>query len=1065
MPEDKKDDDINIDFSSIKSFFKRKKEPEKALHDEKKPEVSAGTAHHHEEAAQKTGQEEASQKAGHRDHQAAPAESAVEEEFDWQKIKSGAKDLWSRRKQLFSQIEGAKDPGDADMQVDWRKLFTFAKKYQSLILVLIPFIFAIYLRTMAGGLPVADEWARSSVDNYIMNQVRSQVSQQYPNLPSQNRDIIVADEFEKARKSNPDQYQQQLRATADFFRSQLSMDNGQVYLNDIDTWFWMRHARNVVNNGHPGDEIKEGRSWDNKMLAPVGREIPPDRFHAYFIAYLYKIVKLFNKNFDIFAAAFYLPMIIAPLAVFPAFYIARRVSGNFGGLIAGLIVAVHPVIMSRTTVGFADTDAWNLTFPLYISWVFLEALESKERRYSIILAVVAGFLVGLYAFTWSGWWHIYYFLLLAGLGFLLYYLVIHRDELRANLVEAVKKPEIINVALVLGLFVLVSAISVITLTDYGTYIGGWTSPLGFTQFKSVGIWSSWPNVFTTVAEQNQTDIGGMIRQIGGRLLYVIALCGIMLSLWSRKNKRALEIGFFIAAALFYIVGIKYFSLDPKAFLFVLLFPIALKFIWAVHQKDSTIDVKYAALLILWLIATAYASTKGIRWVFLGVGPFSIAVGVALGNAYKSGVEFFSKGLHIKKIIASIVFIVVLLLLIGISPIPPFCKYGLCSSGRYIATHEAPFFNDAWYNPLIKIKAESAPDAIVNSWWDFGHWFKSVAERAVTFDGTTQNTPMAHFIGKMLLTDDEQLAVGTLRMVDCRSDFAVNFLEMKFNRTYKAVELLRRAMVVGREEAKKIYGEAGLSEKEVDEIIEMTHCSPPENYFITSDDMIGKSGVWAHFGIWDFRRATMYNFVYGASRQKGISFLMDEFNMSQKDAESMYAEIQGVDPNRDSNQWIAPWPSYSSGVDGCERQGNLLRCANNFKIDLEKNEAEVLTTEGVKYPKVLSIPSRSGVVVKEYKESYVSLNNGRPLGLVVIPGDKEGSSYSALFTDAELAGSMFTRLFYMDGHGLKCFEKFDDQRSAFGTRVIVWKVDWKCQQDRMAYDPKIVVPEAAGNQTS
>jgi hypothetical protein len=48
---------------------------------------------------------------------------------------------------------------------------------------------------------------------------------------------------------------------------------------------------------------------------------------------------------------------------------------------------------------------------------------------------------------------------------------------------------------------------------------------------------------------------------------------------------------------------------------------------------------------------------------------------------------------------------------------------------------------------------------------------------------------------------------------------------------------------------------------------------------------------------------------------------------------------------------------------------------------------------------------------------------------------------ALVTDALLAKSMFTQLFYLDGRYTDHFIKFDDRTSFTGTRVIVWKVSW------------------------
>ena len=36
-------------------------------------------------------------------------------------------------------------------------------------------------------------------------------------------------------------------------------------------------------------------------------------------------------------------------------------------------------------------------------------------------------------------------------------------------------------------------------------------------------------------------------------------------------------------------------------------------------------------------------------------------------------------------------------------------------------------NDAWYDTLSKIRNEAPQDIVITSWWDFGHWFKAVAD--------------------------------------------------------------------------------------------------------------------------------------------------------------------------------------------------------------------------------------------------------------------------------------------------------------------------------------------------
>jgi asparagine N-glycosylation enzyme membrane subunit Stt3 len=56
------------------------------------------------------------------------------------------------------------------------------------------------------------------------------------------------------------------------------------------------------------------------------------------------------------------------------------------------------------------------------------------------------------------------------------------------------------------------------------------------------------------------------------------------------------------------------------------------------------------------------------------------------------------------------------------------------------------------------------NTVITSWWDFGHLFTYEANRPVTFDGSSQNSPRAYWVGKALLTSNETLSVGILRML-------------------------------------------------------------------------------------------------------------------------------------------------------------------------------------------------------------------------------------------------------------------------------------------------------------
>jgi dolichyl-diphosphooligosaccharide--protein glycosyltransferase len=372
-------------------------------------------------------------------------------------------------------------------------------------------------------------------------------------------------------------------------------------------------------------------------------------------------------------------------------------------------------------------------------------------------------------------------------------------------------------------------------------------------------------------------------------------------------------------------------------------------------------------------------------------------------------------------------------------------------------NEIPSMTDAWYQSLSEIKQESEEDAVINSWWDFGHWFKAIGDRAVTFDGASQNTPMAHWIGKSLLTEDEKLSVGILRMLDCSSNDAFEYVhenvtEMDMD---ESIGLLYTIVRLDRDEAGDVLeDDYSLTTSKKDKILELTHCDAPENYYITSGDMVGKSGVWAHFGSWDFDRAQMWINVKGKSLAKGTQYLMDNFGYDEDDAESLYYDIQELDTGRSSNDWIAPWPSYMSAVAPCNPIGETLQCGNGLIINLTNMNGLVGTQQGIMSVERLGLINAKGnFEIMEFNET-----NTIPLGAVLLP---DGNSFSSILMHPDLVGSMFTRLFYLGGHELKHFEMFSDKQSVIGQRILVWKVDWEGQVENNVFvvqEPVIEEPE-------
>jgi len=271
------------------------------------------------------------------------------------------------------------------------------------------------------------------------------------------------------------------------------------------------------------------------------------------------------------------------------------------------------------------------------------------------------------------------------------------------------------------------------------------------------------------------------------------------------------------------------------------------------------------------------------------------------------------------------------------------------------------------------------------------------------------------------------------------------------------------MPESRENAKEILKEQ-FNEEDTEKVLELTHCEPPENFFITSEDMVGKSGVWAHFGSWDFDRALIYNTLkkkeFENNVENSVNFLQERFDFSDNEAENLYYEIQSITSSNQANSWIAPWPGYA-GSAGCSRiDSETLRCDVSgipLIVNLTAQDVYAEAQGGRVHPKFISFPTNEDVILKEYNESTITLQNGRQLGIALI---KNGENYQAIAMDSDLTGSMFTRMFYQEGIGLKYFKKFGEERSVFGGKIIVWKVDWEGKEKNIIEVPE--QPDHQGN---
>lgn len=859
-------------------------------------------------------------------------------------------------------------------------------KHKVWILLLIPILLAFYIRILPWGTPITETWARDTVNEMVRNQISAQVLAQYPNLGTAEINRIVDSEISKIPKAELDKMVSDVR---NHFNNQLRDDNGVVYLHGIDSYQHLRRARNVVSHGNMGD-LYEGNgavnglmtlddgsvvAWDGLRNAPFGKPATGNDVHVVGGAYAYKFLSFFT-DLSIMQVFYFIPAIIAALSVILMFLLGKRLGGSHLGFFAATALGAHNAYVIRSYGGFSDTDAYQILFGLLAAWLFLEAIESKNLKSRTIWSCLLGSAIGFFTFAWAGWWYVMLFCI----GTLGIYggvmLVLHQFKKRNFWVELPKLLTILGLLLLTSF--LVSTLLVGSPVRWVQFVSG---PFMFITLKDIATGTLFPNINVTIAELGHLSFEQIVGRFG--FLLWVGMGGIILSAFYKTKK-------------------------------------------------GNFDYKYSIFFSLWAIATFYATLNGNRFLMLFVPAWAFGLAVVIDFVIK-GLSSLSSKVYLKKSIATfILFSLGLLLLVP-----------MVTDSIRMTSSIVPIMNDAWYSSLDKINREAHPDAIINSWWDFGHWFTAIGQRRTTFDGAHQVPYGAFWVGHTLLTDNEDLAVGILRMLDCGADMGEDRLRIhlgyNINGHPEVIELMKKLVLQPTyDDAHSFLLRIGLTESEVSDVLQYTHCVPPDNYFITSGDMIAKASVWGHFGLWDFNRALMYNNISGRSRDEKIRLLINEFGLSSSVAMSYADEIIRLerDPSvrYPGDRWIAIYPGFvSSSSCNLVELDNLevYSCGNGPVIDPATWEVWLHDGRNRVVPQVFTYVDNGNYQVQRYDEG---------VDIEVIFYERDGRMRSYLSVGG-LATSLFSRLHFYNGVGLEHFELFSSKRAIDNSDILVWYVHW------------------------
>ncbi len=696
--------------------------------------------------------------------------------------------------------------------------------------------------------------------------------------------------------------------------------NGLPYFSEMDSYYNLRLTENYITTGHIGDEVVNNSEMDMHRYAPDGQSIDYELGIVYVTDFLYNLANQYG-DYTVYEIAFWTGAFISCLCVIPAYIFARRLTNDYGAIVATVIIGLAPNYFAHTFPGFFDTDMFYYIFSLFFILFFMETLRTKHWPLKIIFAVFSVISIGLFSICWTG--YIFYVAMMA--LFALIYLVLcyifkigntDVNNYSSRLSWFVHQKDLWSVVLIAVIGIVGLGLTKGFSGDSGIF-GQVVNLLNLQSSSSVV--GGFPNVLVSVAEMQIPNLvgsgmdaaflantNGVVNGIGGILVLFVGLFVLYIlvtRLWKLRsvkpksqidtNKKPHKSKRKSSAS----------RLDEK-----LKFKISFNELdeFGSHDeisKSKHITLMYTTLFIVWTVVSIIAVTQGSRFTTTLVLPFGFMAGIFVGYSveYLKTKEIKDKWLMglivLTGVLAGYPFVTINVLL-GLIIIAAFIILGAISiygvknksasstrvpvkkyiaiiaivialisptvCGAYQTTNQVvPGTSDAMWDSMTWIKDNTPNNTVITSWWDFGYLFEISADRQVTFDGGSQAGERAFWLGKAMSTDDLQLSAGIFRMLDTTGDKAVAALNNVTHNYEKTTSILCQILPMTKDNATNtLINNYHLNNAQADNVTQYTHPDNPRPViFVASSDMLQKAGWWSYFGNWNFSNQSSVNYQY------------------------------------------------------------------------------------------------------------------------------------------------------------------------------------------------------------
>ena len=784
-------------------------------------------------------------------------------------------------------------------------------------------------------------------------------------------------------------------------------------------------------------------------MAPDGNQINYELGIVQVTSWLHDFVnKVLGWDMSVKEVAFWAGAFVSSLAVIPVYIFARRITNDYGAIVATLIIVLAPNYFAHTFPGFFDTDMFYYIFSVFFVFFFVEAIRSDNWIWKIVFAILSIISIGLFSNQWTGW---IFYVAMMGLFTIVYLIAIYvfnvgdnHDDYPNKLQWFIHQKDFISIVVL----AVVAFAGLAVFKGIDGLLGIFGNVFGLLNLQSASVVvGGFPNVLISVAEMQMPSLlgggmnaaflantNGVVNGIGGIAILFAALIVLYILVsraWKYRSVKAEpkavdakpEKGKRLSAA-------KKLDNSRK-------FKLSLADLKFGGENeilgDKRLTVLYATLFVVWVVVTALAVSRGSRFITTIVLPFGFLAGIFVSYA----MDYIKNRLNDDRLVLAAIALCAFLvaipaatinlyagigLFIIIVAIGALSVYGMKSKAdtkvplkKYVLiialvlalvtpsvcgamqTSEGvvPGTSDPMWNAMHWIDETQPENTVITSWWDFGYLFEKAADRQVTFDGGSQSGQRAFWLGKAMSTDDLELSAGIFRMLDTTGDKAVEKLVNVTGSTGNATDILIDILPRTADDAQKqLVNKYHLNSADAKEVISYTHPDNPRPViFVASSDMLQKAGWWSYFGAWNFENQSSENFNYYVPT--------DQVKVEPgKTGKLALLNDQGMTVNAVIDR--------TAGVNNTTTHVESVYTENGEKIMVNDTEYNPLKASD-------QIIIEDGYVVKN--ESIKNASDGN-YTLFVMGQDNQ---YTPILISHELTDSMFTRLYLLGGANQNIFE--------------------------------------------